>query len=106
MSHTLTDPQTSCQARSGIPNTDKIKARLEEVRLVLLAEPGSFSLGTLGPALEDISSSLLALHQALEANPKPLAAEDRQAVSEVLALSGRVGALYHQALALYTPQSS
>lgn len=78
-----------------------LKERLEEVRTVLVERPASLSVEHLGPALEEVSQGLIALHAALERSAGRVTPEDRLEISQLLALSGRVGALYQQARALY-----
>ncbi len=80
----------------------QLRERLEEVRTVLVERPGSFSLETVGPALEEVSQGLIALQAALERSGGHISPEDQVEVGQLLTLSGRVGALYHQALSLYS----
>jgi hypothetical protein len=80
----------------------QLRERLEEVRTVLVERPGSFSLETVAPALEEVSQGLMALQAALERSEGRISPEDQLEVGQLLTLSGRVGALYHQALSLYS----
>lgn len=80
----------------------RLRERLEEVRTVLVERPGSLSVESVGPALEEVAQGLLALQSALERSGGRISPEDQLEVGQLLTLSGRVGALYHQALALYT----
>lgn len=80
----------------------RLRERLEEVRTVLVESPGSLSVETVGPALEEVSLGLIALQAALERSGGRIPPEDQMEIGQLLTLSGRVGALYHQALALYS----
>lgn len=80
----------------------QLRERLEEVRSVLVERPGSLSVETVGPALEEVTQGLLSLQTALERSGGKISAEDQMEIGQLLTLSGRVGALYHQALALYS----
>jgi hypothetical protein len=80
----------------------QLRERLEEVRTVLVERPGSLSVETVGPALEEVTQGLMALQTALERSGGRISQEDQIEIGQLLTLSGRVGALYHQALALYS----
>lgn len=86
---------------SNVHSRRQLRQRLEEVRTVLMERPGAFSLETVGPALEEVSAGLMALQGALERSEGRMRSEEQREIGQLLTLSGRVGALYHQALALY-----
>lgn len=81
-----------------------IKEKLEEVRQILVAHPDRFSLNTAGAALEEVTLGLVALQAAVEESRRreePISREDQQEISQLFSLSGRVSALYYQAVTLY-----
>ncbi len=81
-----------------------LSERLEEVRGLLIAHPDRFSLETAGEALARVSTGLATLQMRLEEGERqsrPLTREDRQELAKLFSLTGRVSALYHQAMSLY-----
>ncbi|GAB4365704.1 MAG: hypothetical protein OHK0021_09310 [Bryobacter sp.] len=80
-----------------------LRLRLEEVRTLLVAQPNRLPLDDVRPLLQEVASGLEQMRQNVEARKASLTPEEREDMLKVLGLATRIGALYTQALHLYTP---
>lgn len=82
---------------------EHLRLRLEEVRTLLVAQPNRLPLNDVRPLLQEVASGLEQMRLDVEARKASLTPEERQDMLKVLGLATRIGALYTQALHLYTP---
>jgi hypothetical protein len=81
----------------------QLRGQLEEVRALLVSRPGELALAGVQPRLQEIADGLTKMNERVGSSKESLTDENRREIAELLNMATRIGALYSQALHLYSP---